>query len=49
MPDLKGFRKANGLTQSDVASYLGGGVEKGINSQIEHGTRKLPEAQHTKV
>lgn len=49
MPDLKGFRKANGLTQSDVASYLGGGVEKGFISQIEHGTRKLPDAQLAKL
>lgn len=49
MPDLKGFRKKNGLTQSDIASYLGGGVEKGFISQIEHGARKLPDAQLAKL
>ncbi len=49
MPDLKGFRKDNGLTQSDLAEYLGGGVDKGFISQIEHGTRKLPNAQLAKL
>lgn len=49
MPDLKGFRKDNGLTQSDLAKYLGGGVDKGFISQIEHGTRKLPDAQLAKL
>lgn len=49
MPDLKGFRKDNGLTQSDLAKYLGGGVDKGFISQIEHGTRKLPNAQLAKL
>lgn len=49
MPNLKGFRKDNGLTQSDLAEYLGGGVDKGFISQIEHGTRKLPNAQLAKL
>lgn len=49
MPDLKSFRRVNNLTQSDVARFLGGGVEKGFISQIEHGTRKLPDAQLAKL
>jgi len=49
MVDLKSFRKANNLTQSDIANYLGGGVEKSFISQIEHGGRKLPDAQLAKL
>lgn len=49
MCDLKTFRKANNLTQSDVADFLGGGVGKAFISQIEHGSRKLPSAQLAKL
>lgn len=46
---LKQFRKANGLTQDQLASYLGGGVAKGFISQIEHGSRKLPAIHLAKL
>ena len=49
MCDLKSFRKANNLTQSDIADFLGGGVGKAFISQIEHGNRKLPSAQLAKL
>lgn len=41
MIDLKAFRKANHLTQIDLAEYLG--VGQGFISQIEKGDRPLPK------
>ena len=40
MIDLKAFRKANHLTQIDLANYLG--VGQGFISQIEKGDRPIP-------
>ena len=41
MVDLKAFRKANHLTQIDLADYLG--VGQGFISQIEKGDRPIPK------
>ncbi len=41
MIDLKAFRKANSITQVDLADYLG--VGQGFISQIEKGSRPLPK------
>lgn len=41
MVDLKAFRKANHLTQMDLADYLG--VGQGFISQIEKGDRPIPK------
>ena len=41
MADLKGFRKANKLTQDAVAAYLG--VSKTFICQIEKGVNKFPK------
>ena len=41
MIDLKAFRKANHLTQIDLADYLG--VGQGFISQIEKGDRPIPK------
>lgn len=38
--DLKSFRKANRLTQSALAKYLG--IQQGFISQIENGESTLP-------
>lgn len=40
MIDLKAFRRANCITQNDLALFLG--VGQGFISQIEKGDRKLP-------
>ena len=40
MVDLKAFRKANQLTQIDLADYLG--VGQGFISQMEKGDRPIP-------
>jgi transcriptional regulator with XRE-family HTH domain len=47
MADLKGFRRANKLTQDAVGEYLG--VNKAFISRIEHGWNKLPEFQLSKL
>lgn len=39
--DLKAFRKANNISQVELAEYLG--VGQSFISQIEKGTRPLPE------
>ena len=41
MVDLKGFRKDNGLTQAEIASFLG--VSEPFISRIESGKDLLPE------
>lgn len=38
--DIKGFRKTNNLTQSDLADYLG--CSKAFISSVENGNRPLP-------
>lgn len=38
--DIKGFRKSNNLTQSDLADYLG--CSKAFISSVENGNRPLP-------
>lgn len=47
MIDLKAFRKANHLTQIDLADYLG--VGQGFISQIEKGDRPLPRESISKI
>lgn len=41
MVDLRGFRKANGLTQEVLGDYLD--MKKSFISKIEHRREKLPE------
>lgn len=41
MVDLKAFRKANNLTQNELANYLG--VGQGFISQMEKGDRPVPK------
>lgn len=43
--DIKAFRKANNLTQSQLGDYLG--YDKGFISAIEHGKSKFPKAKLT--
>jgi len=45
--NLRVFRKKNGLTQEDVAAYLG--TTKGFISQIENGKVALPEGKLYKL
>ena len=47
MVDLKGFRKANNLTQDELGSYLG--MKKSFISKVENGKEKLPEAKFRKL
>ena len=47
MIDLKTFRKANHLTQIDLADYLG--VGQGFISQIEKGDRPLPRESISRI
>lgn len=47
MVDLKAFRKANHLTQIDLADYLG--VGQGFISQIEKGDRPIPKDSISKL
>lgn len=47
MIDLKAFRKANSITQVDLAYYLG--VGQGFISQIEKGARPLPKENISKL
>lgn len=41
MFDLKGFRKANKISQVELADFLG--VGQGFISQMENGTRPIPD------
>lgn len=45
--DLKEFRIANNLTQTELGDYLG--VQKGFISKIENGKDKLPEPKFRKL
>lgn len=45
--DLKGFRKANGIRQEELADFLS--VTASFLSQIENGRRDLPEPQLSKI
>lgn len=47
MIDLKAFRKANNLTQTELGNYLG--VKKSFISSIETGKAGLPEDKFTKL
>lgn len=47
MIDLKAFRKANGLTQADVAQYLS--VSAPFITRVETGANKLPEDKLQKL
>ena len=47
MVELKAFRKANGLTQTDVAEYLG--IGKSFISRIESGSVALPRQKLIKL
>ena len=47
MIDLKAFRKANGLTQADVAQYLS--VSAPFITRVESGLNKLPEDKLQKL
>lgn len=42
--DLKAFRKANNLTQTEVGDYLG--VQKAFISAVENGKSKLPKEKY---
>lgn len=43
--DLKAFREANNLTQTELGEYLG--VQKAFISSVENGRSKLPKAKFT--
>lgn len=43
--DLKGFRKTNNLTQTELGEYLG--CEKAFISAVENGRSKLPKEKLT--
>lgn len=47
MIDLKAFRKANNLTQTELGDYLG--IKKSFVSAIETGKAGLPEDKFTKL
>lgn len=47
MIDLKGFRKANNLTQEELGEYLG--MKKSFISKIEHGKEKFPADKFQKL
>lgn len=47
MFDLKGFRKANKISQTELAEFLG--VGQGFISQMEKGTRPIPDAIAEKI
>lgn len=47
MIDYKAFRKANNLTQGDVADYLG--CKKAFICQIEKGLRPMPQPMYSKL
>lgn len=45
--DLKAFRVANNLTQTQLGHYLG--IQKGFISKIENGKEKLPATKFQKL
>jgi transcriptional regulator with XRE-family HTH domain len=45
--DFKNFRKANKMTQKDLADYFG--VRQGFISQIEKGSRSVPPNYISKI
>ena len=45
--DLKAFRKANNLTQTEIGDFLG--IQKGFVSRIENGRDKLPKEKLRKL
>lgn len=47
MIDLKGFRKANNLTQEELGKYLG--MKKSFVSKVENGKEKLPQPKLQKL
>lgn len=47
MMDIKAFRKANGLTQENLADYLG--VGKAFISQVETGRSALSEVKYSMI
>lgn len=47
MVDIRAFRKANGLTQEDLANYLG--VGKAFISQVETGRSSLSEVKYSMI
>lgn len=47
MSKLSVFRKANGVSQGELAAYLG--VTQGFVSQIERGNRPLPDELLAKI
>lgn len=47
MFDLKGFRKANKISQVELADYLG--VGQGFISQMENGDRPIPDQIANKI
>ena len=47
MIDLKGFRRANNLTQDKLGEYLG--IKKSFISKIEHGGALLPQDKFKKL
>ena len=47
MFDLKKFREANGITQVELAKYLG--VEQGFISQMESSDRQIPQKHIDKI
>ena len=47
MFDLKKFREANGITQVELAKYLG--VEQGVISQMESSDRQIPQKHIDKI
>ncbi len=47
MIDLRGFRKANNLTQEELGEFLD--MKKSFISKVENGKEKLPEAKFQKL
>ena len=47
MVDLRGFRKANGLTQEELGKFLD--MKKSFISKVENGKEKLPEVKFQKL
>ncbi len=47
MEEIKAFRRANGLTQDDLAAYIGTG--KAFISQVENGRSALPETKFSMI
>lgn len=47
MEEIREFRRANGLTQDELAAYIGTG--KAFISQVENGRSALPEAKFSMI